>query len=343
MRKKPRCWRFVLDRSEARRATRETIISEITVSHARRGDPLFPNIHPRLAEEEADEAWTVFLTTRTGLQPTQINAIVFTEKEALDGFLSKTRVGQALTDSDGALTFEGEATESFQKRLVKDIIAPNSPLRVSAGDQDSPLAYEVLGDAGIYAKSYGHLSEEVKESLGQERIDALKNSIGETWEIAAAFEYCWTHLPHSSPAFVAACYRFHYYITEDYFSAGYHWRDLEVLVHGVEQTATKAINRSKKAGQSGSKRSAQARDFRRASIMEAIEEICAKNPDLPKLGADTASRLALEVAIEKDPMLWSQGKGQTQEYLGEIRRGEAGQDLHERYVALFGSKPPRRL
>ena len=53
--------------------------------------------------------------------------------------------------------------------------------------------------------------------------------------------------------------------------------------------------------------------------------------------------IALREAIKKDASLWSQGKGQVQEYLGEIRRGEAGQDLQVRYVALLGRKPPKQF
>jgi hypothetical protein len=77
--------------------------------------------------------------------------------------------------------------------------------------------------------------------------------------------------------------------------------------------------------------------------MDAMEKVCQRNPDIAKLGEGPISELALREAIQKDASLWSQGKGQVQEYLGEIRRGEAGPDLQSRYLAHFGSKPPKRL
>ena len=260
--------------------------------------------------------------------------LAFADQEELNSFLCDNQEGQERADNKGI--------EHFDKKLVQKLISPNSLLGVAAGDREEPLAFDVLGDAGIYACRYGPLSEEVKESLGKERLYELETSFGENWHIAAAFEYCFLHLPHSSPAFVAASCQFHYYITEDDFSAGYHWRDLEVLVHGVEETAKKAIDRSKKAGQSGSKKSTQARNLRRSSIMDAMEEVCQRNPDIANLGEDPISELALREAIQKDASLWGQGKGQVQAYLGEIRRGEAGPDLQTRYAALFGSKPLKR-
>lgn len=324
-----------MDRSEARRATRKTIIEEVDVRHTERGDPFFPPAHLIPGDEDASEAWTVFLTTRTGLQPPSVSILTFVDQGELNNFLSYYQEGQERADNEGL--------KHFDRAQVQKLVSPNSPLGVAAGDSENPLAFDVLGDAGIYAGRYGPLSEEVKESLGRKRLNELATSFGENWCIAAAFEYCFLHLPHSSPAFVAASYQFHYYITEDDFSAGYHWRDLEVLVHRVEETAKRAIDRSKKAGQSGSKKSTQARNLRRSSIMDAMEEVCQRNPDITNLGVDPISELALRKAIQKDASLWSQGKGQVQEYLGEIRRGEAGQDLQLRYAALFGSKPPKRL
>ena len=324
-----------MDRSEARRATRKKVIEEVNVRHTKRGEPFFPPAHLIGGDEDASEAWTVFLTTRTGLQPPSVSVLTFVDQGELNSFLQDNQLGHELADNEGI--------EQLSRELVQKLIYPGSPLGVAAGDREDPLAFNVLGDAGIYACRYGLLSEEVKESLGKERLDELEASFGENWNIAAAFEYCFLHLPHSSPAFVAASYQFHYYITEDDFSAGYHWRDLEVLVHGVEETARKAIDRSKKAGQSGSKKSTQARNLRRASIMDAIEKVCQRNPDIAKLGEGPISELALREAIQKDDSLWSQGKGQVQEYLSEIRRGEAGPDLQSRYVALFGSKPPKRF
>lgn len=324
-----------MDRNEARRATRTTVIENVDVQYIKQGEPFFPPAHLLHGHEDAPEVWKVFLSTRTGLQPPSVSILFFIDQAELDTFLQNNKIGQELAGNIGM--------ERFNQEFVQKFVSPDTEFGISAGDQENPLAFEVLGDAGIYTHRYGTLSEEVEESLGNDRLNELKASFGDNWTVAAVFEYCFTHLPHSSPAFVAASYQFHHYITEDDFSAGYHWRDLEVLVYGVEQTAQKSIDRSKKAGLSGSKKSADARNLRRASIIDAMEKVCHRNPDIANLGEAPLTELALREAIHTNASLWSQGKGQVQEYLGEIRRGEAGTDLQVRYVALFGSKPSRQF
>lgn len=176
--------------------TRKTVIEDVSVRHTQRGEPLFPPAHLIHGDEDAFEAWTVFLTTRTGLQPPKASILTFTDQGELNSFLNDNQVGQEIEKKDGV--------EHFDREFVQKLISPNSLLSVAAGDREAPLAFDVLGDAGIYACRYGPLSEEVKESLGKERLDELEASFGENWNIAAAFEYCFLHLPHSFPAFVAA-------------------------------------------------------------------------------------------------------------------------------------------
>lgn len=228
-------------------------------------------------------------------------------------------------------------------RFIRTLMESKLPFGVEAGDRESPLAFEVLGNSGIYHETFGKLSKEVTEFIGQERLLELKKNYGENWETAAAFEYCWLNLPHSSPAFVAASYQYHHYITQDDFSAGYNWRDLEIMVHGVEAEALKAIETRKRAGKSGSEKSSNARRTRRTDLFTKMELVAERNPDMVKLGADTIAKVALQECLEENEVLWRQGSGQVWEYLGEIRRGEAGSDMQERYRVLFGDKPPRRF
>lgn len=239
---------------------------------------------------------------------------------------------------------EPQSIEVEDVELVRNIMRPGFPLGIAAGDRESPLAFHVLGDAGIYSERFGPLSGEVIDFIGPQRLGEIKELFGGNWQVAAAFEYCWLNLPHSSPAFVAASYQYHHYITEDDFAAGYHWRDLEIMVHGVEAAALKAIETRKRAGESGSAKSAEARKNRRANLMEQIETLAARNPDLTTLlGPEGVAKLALKECIKEDAVMWKQGRGQVAEYLGEIRRGDAGQDMQQRYKALFGDKPPRRF
>ena len=69
--------------------------------------------------------------------------------------------------------------------------------------------------------------------------------------------------------------------------------------------------------------------------MNAMEMVARRNPDVVKLGPSAVATLALSESEVAEPALWTQGKGQVDEYLGEIRRGEAGQEMRDRFLTLF--------
>ncbi|KAA0921026.1 hypothetical protein FLO80_02310 [Aquicoccus porphyridii] len=320
--------------SDSKTSVRKTIVEKVKVLHSSPGDTFFPDFLFQNGEKPTD-VWQIFTTTRTGLLPSKTGIHTCYSEEEASALAAKYPVGSELPDSQGV--------EEYKMDLVRAIMESDFPFGVCAGDEESPLAFDVLGDSGIYRGRYGTLSQKVIDFLGKQRTGKLKNRFGENWHVAAAFEYCWLKFPHSSPAFVAASYQYHYYITNDDFSAGYHWRDLEVLVHGVEAEATKAIETRKKAGVSGSRKSAQSREDRRNALMTAMEDVARRNPQIAQLGEKALVQLATAEATESDPALWRQGKGQVMEYLGEIRRGEAGKDLQAKYRALFPAKPPKRI
>ena len=161
---------------------------------------------------------------------------------------------------------------------------------------------------------------------------------------AASFAELGTRMPVSASeaAYVAAAYQYHFYITNDDFSAGYLWRDLEVLVCGVEAAAQSLSDMRKKASDAGGKRSAKARELRRADLMDELERVAERNPEISALGPELVSRVALKNCISRNLSIWRQGKGQIEEYLGELRRGEAGPEMQSRFLALFPAKPPKR-
>lgn len=146
------------------------------------------------------------------------------------------------------------------------------------------------------------------------------------------------NLSRSSPAFAAASHRYYFYVTGDEFSAGFYWRDMEVMVLEVEEKAQKVLDTRKRAGEGGSRTSSKARSNRRMRLLEKMEELVARNPDISEVGAVAISKLALKACADENEKLWRQGKGQVSEYLGELRRGDAGQAAQKRYLALFSGK-----
>lgn len=317
---------------------RKTVVTRVVIKHLKRDDPFFPNWDFE-GRETPDETWQIWITIKSGLLPETSACCTLPSEAEANAYAERHAVGTEWPISVKWKGYERQRLNYIRGGIDTQMV----PGAGNAGDGESPLAFNILDDAGIYAGNYSSLpSQRVLDFLGRQRVGDLKCRFGENWQIAAAFEYCWTKLHPSSPAYVAAAYQFQYYIKQDDFAAGYLWRDLENLVHGVEAEALKSIERAKKAGVAGSEKSADTRKKRRAALLTAMEAIAIRNPDFTKLGPDSVAKLAVNECTETAPSLWSQGKGQVGEYLGEIRRGEAGEDMQARYVALFPPKPPRR-
>lgn len=315
-----------------REGIRNTLVSDVRVTPMKREDKLFPK---EMFEGEPlpEEIWWVWITSQTGLLPVETWPLICK---------SQTEVARALESFEIGLVFShdeaGRDDVGWRETIRKSLNAQRAPSTGNTGP-DSPLALEVLANAGI-TDGFGPLSREVLEWLGANRIEELKTRFGENWKVAGAFEFCWATLPPSSPAYLAALYQFHYYITEDDFAAGYYWRDLEVVVLGVEATAAQARDMRANAGRAGSLKSAQARLQRRETLLQAMEAIAVRNPDVPMLGEAALIKLAVAECKKNHAALWSQGQGQADEYLGEIRRGEAGHEMRARYNRLFKRKAP---
>lgn len=98
----------------------------------------------------------------------------------------------------------------------------------------------------------------------------------------------------------------------------------------------------KKRAQRGGERSAAIRAARVASLLEEMEALVAQNKAFIRLPPSRVAELACEDAKRRNPELWRQGSGQVEEYLGEIRRGEAGSEQQARFQAMFPPKPLKR-
>lgn len=289
--------------------------------------------------EEPEVVWEIMTTTRTGSLPSRLDLSYCISEEAANAHAQKFPVGREVT-----------LDEIFQDNpdMVRELIDGRADPDYSHGFfvvvkcYQRRLAARILERAGL-TNFYGQPSQEVADHLGRERIALFMDRFGENWTVAAVFEYCLLNFPRTSPTLMAAHHQYCHRITRDYFSAGYLLRDLEILTHGVEAQAMKSVEMRRKAGAMGSKASAAAREARRAALLGAMEEIARRNPDVARLGESALAELALYQCIGAEPSLWRQGKGQVMEYLGEIRRGEAGKEMQARHNALLGKKPPRRL
>ena len=239
---------------DVNRPTRKTVVQNVKIIHFAVGDALYPKAF-LCAGEEPKDVWWVKLEVRDGLLAPSHLSYFCDSEEAAQRLAETNKIGTQFDDT--------KSPHLRNQRNLKAMFEFKSSIEGgfgigSAGDEEFPLAYDVLDKSEIYQNAL-KLSQNVVDFLGKQRVGQLKSKHRDNYKAAAAFEYCWFKLPHSSATYIAAAYQYHYYITGDEFSAGYLWRDLECLVYGVEAEAVKAIEMRKKAGGAGGKRSAKAR------------------------------------------------------------------------------------
>lgn len=129
------------------------------------------------------------------------------------------------------------------------------------------------------------------------------------------------------------------------FSAGEAFVELRLKIEAEEAIrlgrARAEVNA--RAGRGGGTKSSKSREQRRSGLLSAMEKLAKENPAFLQLPPENIARVARNYAAEADKKTWAQGRNQFLEYLGEIRRGEAGEEAKARYESLFPQKPPKRL
>jgi hypothetical protein len=316
--------------------TRKVIVQSVEIKHLSQDDPFFPKYRFEPGTELPPEIWLVCVSFRDGMKPKDSTTHICRSKQEADELTATFKVGGEMK------SFVQSLWDTLGLDVLRDSI-DRGFVPMMGPDEDRYLVWQTLVDAEVLSENGVDPSSRVLQFLGQERVDKLRLMHPENWTAAAEFEFCWQNYHHSSAVFIAAACNFKYYIEQDEYAAGYLLRDLEILVHGVEAEATKAQEMRQRAGGAGGKTSSVARNKRRTDLFEKIEALASRSPDMVRLGPETIVRIALEDCERDNPALWSQGKGQAQEYLGEIRRGEAGNDMKARYHAQFVTKPPKQF
>ncbi|GAA4223500.1 hypothetical protein GGQ68_000729 [Sagittula marina] len=308
--------------------TRQIVIEDVTLRHTHSSDISLPNWVFAGGDGEVRDIWEVAVTHRHGRLPSSRHDYFFaTENEAKE-FAEKIL-------KNGCMFNDASMSYIQKKRMVRLIIDG-----FAGGKCPSPkitrssLPTAITMKAGL-SQGEGQPSAEILENLGATRVEQLQSEFGEVWWAAAEFEYCQINLPYSSLAFIASGYHFYLFVAENYFQAGYLLRDLEQLATSVEQDAVHLEKMRDSAKKKSGDSSTRLRSKRRQSLLKAIEQVAHRNPDVVGLGEKQVLKLALPIAKSADPRLWGQGSGQVEEYLAEIRRGEAGKRVKARYEAIF--------
>ncbi|MBT3141363.1 hypothetical protein KL867_09890 [Ruegeria litorea] len=224
---------------------------------------------------ETDQFWIVMITTRHGSLPLHTESRFFEKKLDAQNFFKENPIGTVQDDPRNIAEFlKTKHGAGFIEKIFDD---PDSPINfLGVPGEDGQLPWQVLKDAGL-SDGYS-ASPKVLDYLGPERVLQIKSIHGENWQVVAEMEFCFSNLPSSSSAYVAAQRQYNYYITQDDFAAGYLQRDLEILVHGVERAAQRANDYSQRQSEraaKGGEAVAQKAELRRTTFFKLALSVAA--------------------------------------------------------------------
>jgi hypothetical protein len=229
---------------------RQTVVVEINMfPNEPAGLFNFSDVAKRMGIK-TDQFWIVMTTTRHGLLPLSSKQYFFEDKQGAQDYLDANPVGKVQDDPRNMAEFlKARQDIGFIEKVFDDPSPYINFFGVSG--EDGQLPWQVLRDAGL-SDGYS-VSPKVLDYLGTKRVETIKSIHGENWEVVAEMEFCFSNLPSSSLAYVAAQREYNYYITQDNFAAGYLQRDLEMLTHGVERAAQRANEYSERQSERSAK------------------------------------------------------------------------------------------
>lgn len=311
------------------KAGAEPRIVSLTLSPMERKDALSPK---SIFDDfpELDKVFIVHIQSKTPSSSPEITSLVFASEESARNYMEEHPVGSVFPPS---IPYTEEMKSAPKRYIIEISSRGEKHSMLTAGDPNNFLPLDVLEKSGVTYRF--DLSKKAIKNIGADIVKEFEDAFGKNWAVAAELYYCMSNYPSSSAAVIAAKQRFNYYIIQDDFSSGYLLRELMAVCSGVDFIATQSEEMRRRAGESGSKASRAARSKRRLHLMEYVETVARRNPDILSLGEAAILALAVKAASENDPLLWRQGSGQAKEYLDEIRRGEAGDKMKARYHRLF--------
>ena len=191
------------------RSMRGAVVESMHLYSTKPSDVWHPREHlaltPELSLEDLKgEVWHVVLTIKTDFDQSNTSIIYFGKQKEAIKCAEKYAVGTIIRQDNVAFPIPF-------KTLFSD--GANNPLGLfGAGDTDFFLCYDVLEGAGL---------------MGPDP----RETFGENWGLVADLEYCLNHFPLASMATVACKVLYNYFVQNDDFSAGYLYRELEMM-HG---------------------------------------------------------------------------------------------------------------
>lgn len=308
---------------------RRTIVKSSRIYSYKKGDSGFPPEEAFDGQPVPDKAWRVSLTVQTGLLPEYNMNHIFENQREAENLINAHPVG---SEYDDGLTSIGK---DFFSTSDIDFAIQIGWTPSGATTPYILLPIEILSKVGVFAEDLWHLNQAVVDFIGASRMEELQENYDFVSKYVAAMQFASAKFDPASLEHRAASYLFSFYVLEDKFTAGYLLRDLEVLIGNIERNALREQSRLSHATKKSGETSSTKRRERINALLDELQRYCRDNPEYRWQSEKTVIETATKIAAANNPKLWKQGRGQADEYAGEIRRGEHGDEQQEIYLSLF--------
>lgn len=217
--------------------------------------------------QKGDSVWATRITTRTGLDKESVGGEYYSSLSKAEESLRQLPIGTSFGDGYG---YPKRFRELFQGADPQILLGH----MYSAGEDDLMFGqcYEALHKAGVKDSRF-NTSSTVLEWVGDEHVEWMRDAFGENWTAVAELEYCLNHFADSSLAGLAARVFFAYFVSGDDFSVGYFSKEIEMILGGAEDIASKTKEVQKRAGAAGGKSSHERRIANLEVLMQEIERL----------------------------------------------------------------------
>jgi len=117
---------------------------------------------------------------------------------------------------------------------------------------------DILQEVDVLSDSL-KLSSKCIKWVGKSHIIWMMTTYGEKWAFVAILEYCINNFPQSSLATMASQVLYNFNVKNDKYSAGYLWREMQLIMGGAEETAQKALDGQLSRNDGSSKKNTEAK------------------------------------------------------------------------------------
>lgn len=283
------------------------------------------------SSEKSSAEWVVTFNEHRTRKTPKSKFRLFSNKEAAVRFVADLAMGKPVYFREHGQPIAKDEISYIQGLIDRKAVGGDEQYGIDIRVFDLRDVLEIDEIIDVHGKT----SPIVLETLGAERLSELHERFSDLWPIAAQMEFVMRERSIESAPYVAAAIRYQLHVEKNSRAAGYLLNELVYLVRGEERILLHALQTGMKAGDGGTKNQVHDMVERVVSFMGELYRLRFQTKKFSKLHKVRLVQIAFENLKKKNSVLWREGQGQLEDYLGYLKDGEFGGDNQRSYFEVF--------